>query len=77
MIGAGKQMETFRLEEYLSNGVEQMIKGILKASAGNPRESLFMVQYARGGRKRRELRRKREEEGVHIPPFLIARPAPR
>ena len=65
-------METFRLEEYLSNGVEQMIKGILKASAGNPRESLFMVQYARGGRKRRELRRKREEEGVHIPPFLIA-----
>lgn len=65
-------MQSFQLEEYLSRGTDRMIKGILKASLSNPKESAFMVQYAKAGKTARELRRKAEEQGEHIPPFLIA-----
>lgn len=61
-----------QLEEYLSNGVERIVNGILKASIHNPRESLFMVQYAAASRKARGKRKTFEEKGEHIPPFLIA-----
>ena len=46
-------MQTFELEEYLSGGVENIIKGILKASLDNPKESAFMVQYAAASRAAR------------------------
>ena len=65
-------MSEWNLEEYLSNGVERIVKGILKASLQNPMESLFMMQYAKDSKRAREIRRKQEQEGVHIPPFLIA-----
>ena len=65
-------MTTLNLEEYLSNGVERIVKGILRASLQNPRESLFMVQYAKESKRARGLRQKQEKEGTHIPPFLIA-----
>lgn len=41
-------MEGFQLEKYLSNGVENIVKGIVKAAVKNPRASLFMMQYGRG-----------------------------
>ena len=65
-------MKTFNLEEYLSNGIERIVKEIMKASLENPQESLFLMQYARESRKARALRRQKEIEGKHIPPFLIA-----
>ena len=65
-------MQTFQLEEYLSSGVEKIIKGILRASLSSPRESAFMMQYAMAGKQARELRRRSEAQGEHIPPFLIA-----
>ncbi|MCI6061635.1 MAG: radical SAM protein [Dorea sp.] len=65
-------MSEWNLEEYLSHGVDRIIKGILKASLQNPKESIFMMQYAKDSRRAREIRRTQEEEGTHIPPFLIA-----
>lgn len=65
-------MKAFQLEEYLSGGVERIIKGILRASLENPRESAFMMQYALSGKAARAQRKKAEEMGRHIPPFLIA-----
>lgn len=65
-------MKTFYLEEYLSNGVEKIVKGILKASLNNPKESMFMLQYAAASKKARGLRAQSEKMGEHIPPFLIA-----
>ncbi|ROR29210.1 hypothetical protein EDD66_103146 [Mobilisporobacter senegalensis] len=32
-------MEDFNLEEYLSKGIENIVKGIIKASIANPKES--------------------------------------
>ncbi|MCD8322314.1 MAG: radical SAM protein [Oscillospiraceae bacterium] len=62
----------FNLGEYLSNGVENVIKGALKASFSNPKESLFMAKYVVAARKASKLRNEAEKNGEHIPPFLIA-----
>ncbi len=61
-----------QIEEYLSNGVEKIIKGILKASFTNPKASMFMAKYIVSSKKAREKRRTAEMAGEHIPPFLIA-----
>lgn len=65
-------MKAFELEEYLSNGVEKIVTGILKASVRNPKESIFMMQYVLDSKKARHIRKEHEEKGEHIPPFLIA-----
>lgn len=69
----GIYMESGReLEEYLSNGVKNIVKGILKASFTNHKTSLFMTKYMINSKKAREKRRTAEKTGEHIPPFLIA-----
>lgn len=60
------------LEQYLSNGVENIIKGVIKASLRNPKESIFLAKYALDSKKSRALRKEYKEKGEHIPPFLIA-----
>ena len=65
-------MKTFDLGEYLSNGVEKIVKGIMKASLKNPKQSLFLLQYAKDSKKARTLRKQKQIEGKHIPPFLIS-----
>lgn len=62
----------FHLEEYLSNGVENIIKGAMKASFTNPKESLFLSKYVLVSKNAAKLRKNHELNGEHIPPFLIA-----
>lgn len=64
--------QEFNLEEYLSNGIENIIKGAVKASFKNPKESAFIAKFALSGNKARKIRQKLEDTGEHIPPFLIA-----
>lgn len=65
-------MKQFDLEKYLSDGVERIIQGIRKASVSNPKEGIFMLQYAKASRRARAVRQEAELNGEHIPPFLIA-----
>lgn len=65
-------MEGFSLETYLSNGVERIVKGIMKASLKNPKASIFMAQHGMDSKRARTLREQAEQNGEHIPPFLIA-----
>lgn len=65
-------METFNLESYLNKGVENIVKGMLKASLKTPKVSLFMAQYAAASKKARKIRLQAKQQGEHIPPFLIA-----
>lgn len=60
------------LEDYLNNGVENIIKRGIKASLSNPKESIFMARYALASKKASKLRKESEQKGEHIPPFLIA-----
>jgi len=62
----------FKLEEYLSNGVENIVKEIIKASFKNPKESIFITKYVLASKEARKIRQNQELNGLHIPPFLIA-----
>lgn len=65
-------MGEFNLESYLSNGVENIVKGIVKASVKNPKASLFFAGYILDSKRARKVREAAKEKGEHIPPFLIA-----
>ena len=65
-------MTAFNLESYLTKGVENIVKGIWKASLKNPVASVYMLQYLNANKEANARRKKAEEEGRHIPPFLIA-----
>ncbi len=62
----------FNLEQYLTRGVEKVVKNIVKATLTNPRESLFVGKYVLASKKASERRHELEQQGQHIPPFLIA-----
>ncbi|MBR1780410.1 MAG: radical SAM protein [Oscillospiraceae bacterium] len=62
----------FDLEAYLTESVEWALKSMLKAALFHPRESAFMAKYALASRTAAQRRHQLEEEGEHIPAFLIA-----
>nr|WP_319489570.1 radical SAM protein [uncultured Caproiciproducens sp.] len=63
---------TFHLESYLTDGVENIVSSILKATLYNPKESCFMAKYAAQSKRSSKLRQAAQKNGQHIPPFLIA-----
>ena len=64
--------ENFDLQNYLIEGVEGVVKEAIKATLKNPRESAFMLKFAKATRTASKKRREAEDKGEHIPPFLIA-----
>ena len=64
--------ESFDIQKYMTGGVERIVKDALKATFSNPRESAFMVKFAAASKKASAKRAAEEEEGLHVPPFLIA-----
>ncbi len=65
-------MSNFDIETYMAEGVENVVKSILKTSLFCPEEAKFMAKYAIASKKATERRKKANDEGLHIPPFLIA-----
>ena len=62
----------FDLEQYLADDVEKFVKGAIRATLSDPRESAFMARFALSSREASRKRAKAEAEGEHIPSFLIA-----
>ena len=62
----------FNLSEYLTVGVEKIVKGAVRATFTDPRESAFMARFALSSREASRRRAKAHTEGENIPPFLIA-----
>lgn len=56
------KMQDTRLEEYLTQGVKNIVKGMIRASAGNPKELMYMTRFAATAKR----------ANGHVPPFLIA-----
>ena len=55
--------EEFQLEQYLTKGVEKIVKGAIKATFQNPKQSLFFAQYALASKEAAKLRKTSEEKG--------------
>lgn len=64
--------QNFDIQAYMTKGVENIVKGALKATLTNPKESLFMLEYAKASKKASKIRAEYNAKGENIPPFLIA-----
>ena len=64
--------EQFDIQAYMTRGVERVVSDALKATFKDPRESAFMLRFAAASKTASLKRKKAEEAGEHIPPFLIA-----
>ncbi|MCY6957202.1 radical SAM protein [Clostridium brassicae] len=61
----------FNLSEYMSEGIENIVKNILKASIKNPKESAFVIKYMLAVKDAKNKRDMLESKGEHIPPFFM------
>ena len=66
------KMENFDIQAYMTRGVEKVVSDAVKATLKNPKESIYMAKFALASKKASQKRRKAEDAGEHIPPFLIA-----
>ena len=64
--------QEFQIGTYLTNGVEKIVKGAIRATLTDPKESAFMARFALSSREASRKRAKAEQNGENIPPFLIA-----
>ena len=62
----------FDIQEYLANGVENIVKDAMKATLKNPRETLFLASFSRHARKATNIRKEYARNAKNIPVFLIA-----
>ena len=62
----------FDIQEYLAEGVEQVVKDALKATLKDPRESAFLAKFAIASVKANKKRIEEEKAGLHVPSYLIA-----
>ena len=64
--------QPFDMQAYMTHGVERVVGEVLKATLKDPRESAFMLKFAAASKAASKKRRAAEDQGEHIPPFLIA-----
>ncbi len=62
----------FDIQEYMTKGVERIVKDSIRATFRNARESAYMARFAVASRAASGKRLRKEKAGEHIPPFLIA-----
>lgn len=64
--------EKFDIQEYMTRGVERVVSDAIRATLKNPKESAYMARFAMASKSASGKRKKLEEKGEHVPPFLIA-----
>ena len=57
-------MEKYNLAAYLTGGVENIVKNILRATLKDPRESAFMLKYSLASREAIKRRTMYEARGI-------------
>ncbi len=70
--GDGTMKEEFNLSEYLNNGVENVVKGVIAASFTNPVETEFLLKYALSIEDAKKKRTCFDRKGENTPAFLIS-----
>ena len=64
--------DPFDIQTYMTRGVERVVRDIVRATFRDIKESAYMMKFALASRSASQKRRKAENAGEHIPPFLIA-----
>jgi MoaA/NifB/PqqE/SkfB family radical SAM enzyme len=61
----------FNLSEYMNNGIENIVKNVLKSSIKNPKETAYILKYMLSVKDAKNKRDMLESKGEHIPPFFM------
>lgn len=64
--------KNFNIQEYLANGVENIVKNAIRTSLKNPKESLYLLKFSKHAKNATQIRKEYEKENQNIPVFLIA-----
>ena len=64
--------ENFDLQKHIEKGIEKIVSDALKATLKDPKESAFLLRFARSCKQAAKIRLEAEEQGYHTPGFLIA-----
>ncbi len=64
--------ENMQLQQIIGQGVEKIVGDTIRATLKNPKESAFMLRFAAASRRASRTRLSYEEQGIHVPGFLIA-----
>ena len=64
--------ENFDLQKHIAKGVEKLVTDTIRATLKNPKESLYLARFAAASKKAAKRREKLEENGEHVPGFMIA-----
>lgn len=70
--GVNNMDNEFDIAEYMSNGIENIVKGVVKASFKNPKETAFVIKYALASKEAKKKRAVLEKQGEAVPAFLIS-----
>jgi MoaA/NifB/PqqE/SkfB family radical SAM enzyme len=62
----------FDIQEYLSEGVEVILKDAMRATLRNPKESVFLLKFSRHARRANRIRQNYSDNDRNIPAFLIS-----
>lgn len=62
----------FNIQEYLANGVKNLLKNAINTSITNPKESIYLLRFSKHAKKATRIRQKYERNNQNIPVFLIA-----
>jgi len=65
-------MNEQELTQYLNNSIERLMSSVIKKTISNPKETAFLLSQIHNQHQQAKLRQKQEEEGKHVPAFLIA-----
>ena len=63
--------EKFDFQKYLSKGVEDLMRDVVKATMTNPRESAFMLKFAAAAAAASKKRELSENAGEHVQPAVV------
>ena len=64
--------QQLELQQHFERGVEWIVADTIRATLKNPKESAFMARFAAASRRASKTRLRYEEEGLHVPGFLLA-----
>lgn len=64
--------DKFNIQKYLANGVEYITKEAIRTSIKNPKETLFLLKFAKNAKKSTKIRQEYAKQDQNIPAFLIA-----
>ncbi|SEL22922.1 radical SAM protein [Ruminococcus albus] len=64
-------MDSYALESFLAQGVERLMRDIIRVSARDPRSSAFILKFSAECMRASKKRERSNRKGSHVPPFLI------